>query len=188
MNTHPAPPFPERGRREMPATPRALLTMALALGVVAAGASALAVATLRGDTSGGVVIGIAWVLIAGVATLMSVRFGALGRTAARSCELGHGDFARAVCVGRESGPLVTSAPRVVTASDLGILILRARLFGDPDVIAAIPYRGIVRCQSTGDSLELGTVRGELMRFSGVMPSQASAFERVVAARASAAGR
>jgi hypothetical protein len=179
MNASSGTPFQARGRGELPATPRALLLLALTLAIVAVGAFVLVFTTLRDVTSGGVPIAIAWLLIGLVATQLSVRFAALGRTATRSCELNHGDQARAVCVGRERGPFLWSAPRVVTASDLGILVLRARLLREPDVIAAIPYRGIVRCQAAADSLELGTVRGELLGFAGVVPSQSSAFERVV---------
>jgi hypothetical protein len=185
MTEPPDSPFPPRGRGELPATPRGLLTTASLLGVFGLGGFVLVFTTLRGGTSGGVVIAIALALIGVAAILMGVRFAALGRTARRSCELSGGDRARAVCVAREAGSLTSTSGRVITATDKGILVLRARLLREPDVIAALPYRAIVGCQTAADTLELNTARREVLSFAGVVPSQGRAFKETVSRRLSA---
>jgi hypothetical protein len=179
-------PFPPRGRGELPATPRGLLTAATLLGVFGFGGFVLVFTTLRGGTSGGVVIAVALAVIGTAAILVGVRFAALGRSARRSCELSGGDQARAVCVAREAGSLISTSGRVITATDKGVLVLHARLLREPDVIAALPYRGIVGCQTAADTLELNTARGEVLHFAGVVPSQGRALRGVVSKRLSAA--
>jgi hypothetical protein len=154
-------------------SPSLLFWMGAAAALLAAlGVVAIAMAAANGEVIATVICAAA----TACALWLAVRWSSVARTVLWA--RGHFPAAKAICGGRENGPVLSTAPRILVATDDGVAEVAGRLIRGPEVLQRVPYTEVTHFRVILDEIEVRTADAEFS-WVGIPPAQAAEFASVV---------